>query len=60
MTSAHQGDLAELKDDFNKTDIIESCSQETINTERRFYKLKKVTLFAASLQEVPLGCREAV
>ena len=33
-------DLAKLKDSFNKTDVIESCSRERMNTKWRFYKLK--------------------
>ena len=32
-------DLATLKDFLNKTDVIESCSRERLNTKWRFYKL---------------------
>ena len=50
-------DLAKLKDFLNKTDVIESCSREWKNTKRRFYKLTNLTVFAASLKDVPMGAR---
>ena len=53
-------DLAKLKDFFNKTDVIESCSRERMNTKWRFYKLTNLTVFAALLKDVPMGCRNAV
>ena len=40
-------DLAKLKDSLNKTDVIESCSRERLNTKWMFYKLTKLTVFAA-------------
>ena len=53
-------DLAKLKDSLNKTDVTESCSRERMNTELRFYKLTNLTVFAALLEDVPMGCRNAV
>ena len=53
-------DLAELKDFLNKTGVIESCSRERMNTKWRFYKLTNLTVFAALLKDVPMGCRDAV
>ena len=53
-------DLAKLKDFLNKSDVIESCSQERMNTKWRFYKLTNLTVFAASLKDVPMGCNNAV
>ena len=53
-------DLAKLKDFLNKTDVIESCSRERINTKWRFFKLTHLTVFAASLKDVPMGCKNAV
>ena len=53
-------DLAKLKDFLNKTDVIEYCSRERINTKWRFYKLTKLTVFAALLKDVPMGCKDAV
>ena len=53
-------DLAELKKILNKTDVIESCSRERKNTKWRFYKLTNLTVFAALLKDVPMGCKDAV
>ena len=52
--------LAKLKDFLNKTDVVESCSRERMNTKMRFYKLTKLTVFAALLKDVPVGCKDAV
>ena len=53
-------ELAKLKDFLNKTDVIESCSRERMNTKWRFYKLSNLTVFAALLKDVPMGCKNAV
>ena len=53
-------DLAKLKDFLSKTDVIESCSRERMNTKWRFYKLKNLTVVAALLKDVPMGCKNAV
>ena len=53
-------DLAKLEDFLNKTDVIESCSRERMNTKWRFYKLTNLTVFAALLKDVPTGCKDAV
>ena len=53
-------DLAKLKNFLNKTDVIESCSRERMNTTWRFYKLTILTTFAALLKEVSMGCKIAV
>ena len=53
-------DLAKLKDFLNQTDVIESCSRERMNTKWRFYKLTNLTVFAALLKDVPMGCKNAV
>ena len=55
-----QDDLAKLKDFLNKTDVIESCSPEEMNTKWRSYKLTNLTRFAALLKEVPMGCKNAI
>ena len=54
------GDLSKLKDFLNQTDVIESCSRERTNTKWRFYKLTNLTVFAALLKDVPMGCKNAV
>ena len=48
-------DLAKLTDFLNKTDVIESCSRERINTKWRVYKLTNLAVFAALLKDVPMG-----
>ena len=53
-------DLAKLKDFLKKTDVIKSCSRERTNTKWRFYKLTNLTVFAALLEDVPMGCNNAV
>ena len=53
-------DMSKLKDFLNKTDVIESCSREGMNTKWRFYKLTNLTVIAALLKDVPLGCKDAV
>ena len=55
-----QDDLVKLKNFLNKTDVIEFCSRERMNTKRRFYKLTNLTVFAAFLKYVPMGCKNAV
>ena len=59
LVCAHD-DLAKLKDFLNQTDVIESCSRERTNTNWRFYKLTNLTIFAALLKDVPMGCKKAV
>ena len=53
-------DLAKLKNFLNKTDVTESRSRERMNTKWRFYKLTILTVFAALLKDVPMGCKDAV
>ena len=53
-------DLSKLKDFLNKTDLIESCSQERKKTKWMFYKLTNLTVFAALLKDVPMGCKDTV
>ena len=53
-------DLARLKDFLNKTDVIESCSRESMNTKRRFYKLTNLAVLAALLRAVAMGFKDAV
>ena len=52
--------LAKLKHCLSKTDFIESCSRERMNTKWRFYKLTNLTIFAALLKEISMGCKNAV
>ena len=53
-------DLAKLKGFLNLTDVIDFCSRERTNTKWRFYKLTNLTVFAALLKDVPMGCKNSV
>ena len=55
-----QDSLPKQKDILHKTDVIESCSRENVNTKWKFYKLTKITLFVALLKDVPMACKYAV
>ena len=43
-----------------KTDVIESCSRETMNTKWRFYKLTNLTIFDVLPKDVHVRCEDAV
>ena len=51
-----EDDLAKLKLFLHKTDVHESCIRERNNTKWRLYKLTNLTVFAALLENVPMGC----
>ena len=53
-------DMAKLKEILMKTDVIESCTKERPNTNWRFFILTNLTIFAAILRDIPMGCRDAV
>ena len=57
---SNKDDLAKLKEILKKTDVIESCTKERSNTKWRFFKLKNLTIFAALLRDIPMGCKDAV
>ena len=48
-------DIAKLKEILKKTDVIESCTKERSNT-----KLTNLTIFAALLRVIPMGCRDEI
>ena len=46
---------------LNKTDVIESCSREKLNTKWRFYNLTNLSaVFAALLKDVLVDCKDKV
>ena len=53
-------DLTKLKNIVNQIDVNESCTRERMNTKWTFYKLTNLTVFAALLKDIPMGCRDAV
>ena len=57
---SNKDDMAKLKEILKKTDVIESCTKERSNTKWRFFKLTNLTIFAALLKDIPMGCKDAV
>ena len=57
---SNKDDMAKLKEILKKTDVIESCTKKRFNTKWRFFKLTNLTIFAALLRDIPMGCKDAV
>ena len=57
---SNKDDMAKLKEILGKTDVIESCTKERSNTKWRFFKLTNLTIFAALLRDIPMGCKDAI
>ena len=57
---SNKAEVAKLKEILKKTDVIESCTKEKSNTNWRFFKLTNLTIFAALLRDIPMGCKDAV
>ena len=57
---SNKDDMAKLKEILKKTDVIESCTKERSNTKWRCFKLTNLTIFAALLRDIPMGCKDAV
>ena len=55
-----KADLTTIQNKVNKQDIIDVCTQERQNTERRFKLITNVTIFAALLKNLPMGCPDSV
>ena len=55
-----KGDLVSLQDRVEKMDLIENCAQENANTKWRYALITKVTIFCALLNNIPMGCLDAV
>ena len=53
-------DIAKLNEILKKTDVIESCTKERSNTMWMSFKPTNLTIFAALLSEIPMGCKAAV
>ena len=52
--------MAKLKEILKKTDVIESCTKGRSNKKWRFFKLTNLTIFAALLKDIPMGCKDAI
>ena len=55
-----QAAMANLKDTIQKTDIVDICTREKTNTKWKLYKLTNLSFSAASVKDVPMGCKETV
>ena len=53
-------DITNLEQKLQKMDIVDLCTQERANTKWKFYKLTKLTVFAALLKDVPMSCKDSV
>ena len=53
-------DITNLKEKLQKLDIVGLCTRERANTKWKFYKLTNLTVFAALLKDVPMGCKDSV
>ena len=53
-------DIVSLKEKIAKMDVIDLCTRERANTKWKFYKLTNVTVFAALLKDIPMGCKDTV
>ena len=53
-------DISNLKAKLQKMDIVDLCTRETANTKWKFHKLTNLTVFAALLKDVPMGCKDSV
>ena len=57
---SNKDDKAKLKEILKKTDVIDTCTKERSNTKWRFFKLTNLTIFAALLRDIPMGCKDAI
>ena len=57
---SNKDDMAKLKEISKKTDVIEACTEERPNAKWRFFKLTNLTVFAALLRDIQIGCKDAI
>ena len=55
-----KADLITIQGKIEKFDIVEQCIQERQNTKWRFKLITNVTIFAALLKNIPMGCQDSV
>ena len=53
-------DITNVKEKLQKVDIADLCTRERANTKWKFFKLTNLTVFAALLKYVPMGCKDSV
>ena len=52
--------VTNLKEKLQKLDIVDLCIRERANTKWKFFKMTNLTVFAALLKDVPMGCKDTV
>ena len=52
--------ITNLEVKLQKMDIVDLCTQERANTKWKFCKLTSLTVFAALLKDVLMGCKDSV
>ena len=57
---SNKNDLLNLQSEIGKFDLIETCTQERQNSKWRFALITNVTIFAALLKNILLGCLDSV
>ena len=55
-----EDDSTKLKVILNDTDVSKSISKEKLNTNRRFFKLTIITVYASLLKDMPLDSKDGV
>ena len=55
-----KADLKTVHGKVEKFDIVEQCTEEHHNTRWRFNLITNVTIFAALLENIPMGCPDSV
>ena len=55
-----KADLITIQGKVEKFDIVEQCTQERQNKKWRFKLITNVTIFAALLKNIPMGCSDSV
>ena len=53
-------DITNLREKLHKMDIVDLCTRERANTIWKLYKLTNLTVFAALLKDVHIGCKDFV
>ena len=56
----HQRRRSKARKCVNKAQVSESFTKEKMNAKWRFSKLTNITVFAASLKDIPMGCIDSV
>ena len=57
---SNKNDLLNIQSEIGKVNLIETCTQERQNSKWRFDLITNVTIFAALLKNIPLGCLDSV